>query len=96
MEQYNIRAYKPGDGLKLSSLFTKYSPYLRDDKFWVWINRFFTQKSFILLAKLIDINAHIIISIFLRGYIHDFHLGIFVVQIMNFCRVSGRYKPFQV
>ena len=51
MEQYNIRAYKPGDGLKLSSLFTKYSPYLRDDKFWVWINRFFTQKSIVAVAE---------------------------------------------
>lgn len=57
MEPYNISAYQPGDGLKISSLFTKYSPYLRDDKFWVWINRFFTQRSIVAVA---EYGGHII------------------------------------
>ncbi len=51
MEQYSIRAYKPEDGLKISTLFTKYVTYLRDDKFWVWINRFFTQESIVAVAE---------------------------------------------
>ena len=34
-----IRPYKPGDETSISKMFTKNSPYLRDNAFWVWINR---------------------------------------------------------
>ncbi len=34
-----VRPYKPGDEISISKMFTRNTPYLRDNSFWVWINR---------------------------------------------------------
>lgn len=34
-----IRLYRKGDASGINEMFTKYTPYLRDDAYWVWINR---------------------------------------------------------
>ncbi len=34
-----VRPYKPGDEISISEMFTRNTPYLRDNAFWIWINR---------------------------------------------------------
>lgn len=38
-KRISIRRYESGDAKGISEMFTKYTPYLRDDAYWVWINR---------------------------------------------------------
>ena len=55
----NIRYYNPGDGKKISDLFTKNTTLLRDDKFWIWINRILCSDSIVAVAeKNNEIVAH--------------------------------------
>lgn len=35
--------YESGDALSINEMFTKHTPYLRDDAYWVWINRIVGQ-----------------------------------------------------
>lgn len=42
-KRVSIRLYKSGDATAISEMFTKYGPYLRDDAYWVWINRIVGQ-----------------------------------------------------
>ena len=34
----SIRLYKSGDAKGINEMFTKHTPYLRDDAYWTWIN----------------------------------------------------------
>lgn len=37
--ELTVRPYKPGDEISISEMFTRNTPYLRDNAFWLWINR---------------------------------------------------------
>ena len=39
----SIRLYKSGDAKGINEMFTKHTPYLRDDAYWTWINRIVGQ-----------------------------------------------------
>ena len=39
MSEVIIRNYKSHDAEGINAMFTKYLPYVRDEKFWVWLNR---------------------------------------------------------
>lgn len=39
MSEVVIRNYKSHDAEGINAMFTKYLPYIRDEKFWVWLNR---------------------------------------------------------
>jgi hypothetical protein len=52
MKNIEIREYHSGDAKEIFSLFSKYTSYERDEKFWVWINRMLSdEKSIIMLAS---------------------------------------------
>lgn len=42
-KRVSVRLYKSGDARNINEMFTKYTPYLRDDAYWVWINRILGQ-----------------------------------------------------
>lgn len=80
---YVIRLYKPNDGKSISEFFTRNSPYLRDENFWVWINRVLTEKSIVAVAedndKIIAHYAVILRTIRCDGYIYNAALGVHAV-----------------
>jgi len=52
MSVIKIREYQIGDSKKIYSLFNEHTPYVRDRKFWVWINRMLSdEKSLIVVAE---------------------------------------------
>ena len=52
MVKFKVREYKSGDSKKIYELFTEFTPYIRDEKFWVWINRMLSdEKSLIVVAE---------------------------------------------
>lgn len=52
MSGIQVREYQSGDSRKIYSLFNEHTPYLRDDKFWVWINRMLSdERSLIIVAE---------------------------------------------
>lgn len=53
MNNVKVREYRFGDSEKIYSLFTEQTPYVRDDKYWVWINRMLSdEKSLIVVGDL--------------------------------------------
>ncbi len=50
MSKITVREYLPGDSVKIYSLFNEYTPYERDSKFWVWINRLLSDKASIIVV----------------------------------------------
>lgn len=62
----SIRLYKSGDAKGINEMFTKHTPYLRDDAYWTWINRIV---GYDILSADIARNAH---------YIRSNTMGIFV------------------
>ena len=53
-----VRPYKPGDEVSISEMFTRNTPYLRDNAYWIWINRLLpTYPS--LIAVIADENDEI-------------------------------------
>ncbi|MGI6863371.1 GNAT family N-acetyltransferase [Bacteroides sp. KG156] len=51
MNEIVIRQYKPGDEQGINMLFIKHLPYLRDNDFWLWINRIVGGTSIIFIAE---------------------------------------------
>lgn len=51
MGEVIIRSYKSHDAEGINAMLTKYLPYKRDDKFWVWINRIIGGKSIAFVAE---------------------------------------------
>lgn len=56
MPEINIRAYQNGDAEKIFKLFQQYSPYKRDEAFWVWINRLLSHS----IISVAEINGAIV------------------------------------
>jgi hypothetical protein len=57
-QEITIRPYQCGDAGKIFSLFQRYTPYQRDEGFWIWINRLLAH-SIISVAELNgDIVGH--------------------------------------
>lgn len=57
-QEINIRPYQCGDAEKIFNLFQRYTPYKRDEAFWIWINRILAH-SIISVAELNgDIVGH--------------------------------------
>ncbi|AEA34592.1 GNAT family N-acetyltransferase [Hippea maritima] len=50
MNNYEIREYKPGDSKKICELLDTYTPYDRDEKFWIWINRLLSIKKTVVVV----------------------------------------------
>ncbi len=46
----SIRPYQTGDASEIYTLFSEHTPYTRDDKFWVWINRMLANKPSIVIV----------------------------------------------
>ena len=53
-----VRPYRPGDEHSISALLTRNTPYLRDNPFWIWINRVLPASPS-LVAVLVDKNNHV-------------------------------------
>lgn len=52
MQNFVVRQYKSGDSKKIYELFSQFTQYTRDDKFWVWINRMLSNDySLIIVAE---------------------------------------------
>lgn len=52
MNKLDVREYKTKDSKSIYELFDKFTPYPRDDKFWVWINRMLSdEKSIIVVGE---------------------------------------------
>lgn len=51
MSSVIIRPYKSHDAEGINALFTKYLPYVRDEKFWVWLNRIIGGQSVAFVAE---------------------------------------------
>jgi len=50
MNNIIVRPYIPGDSEKIYSLFDQYTPYERDAKFWVWINRLLSDENSLIIV----------------------------------------------
>lgn len=50
MSEVVIRNYKSHDAEGINAMFTKYLPYVRDEKFWVWLNRIIGGSSIAFVA----------------------------------------------
>lgn len=46
-----IRLYELSDGEKICALFQKNTTYIRDTKFWIWINRVLNKESIVAVAE---------------------------------------------
>ena len=51
MSEVIIRNYKSYDADGINAMFTKYLPYVRDEKFWVWLNRIIGGRSIAFVAE---------------------------------------------
>ena len=51
MSEVVIRNYKCHDAEGINAMFTKYLPYVRDEKFWVWLNRIIGGSSIAFVAE---------------------------------------------
>lgn len=51
MSEVVIRNYKSHDAEGINAMFTKYLPYVRDEKFWVWLNRIIGGRSIAFVAE---------------------------------------------
>ena len=78
MSAIKIREYQPGDSEKIYSLLNEYTPYLRDSKFWVWINRMLSDENALIVVaedngKIIGHYAVIPKTVSVQE--HDYHAG---------------------
>lgn len=51
MSSVIIRKYKSNDAVGINAMFTKYLPYVRDEQFWVWLNRLIGGESIAFVAE---------------------------------------------
>ena len=51
MSSVIIRKYQSNDAFGINAMFTKYLPYVRDEQFWVWLNRIIGGESIAFVAE---------------------------------------------
>lgn len=85
-KQINIRTYEYGDAEKIYTLIDEYTPYQRDEEYWVWINRLLPiEPSIIIVAeynnKVIGHYATLPLHMVYRDY--KFRVGLGVHAIIH-------------
>lgn len=80
MSEVIIRNYKSYDAEGINAMFTKYLPYVRDEKFWVWLNRIIGGESISFVAeyegKIIGHYAIVPRDMYYKGAIIKAALGV--------------------
>ena len=94
----SIRLYKSGDAKGINEMFTKHTPYLRDDAYWTWINRIVGQSISVVAEcddRMLKIRAFRLYTVFQMSIIGRFRLELkdgkrlLYLNPMNCLRIRG-------
>ena len=99
MSDVVIRKYQNNDAIGINEMFTRFLPYVRDEKFWVWLNRIVGGESIAFVAefegKIIGHYAVVPRDLYLNGSLIRAALGIHAFVDPDYRRVVTIFRITQ-